>query len=99
LNYPMAKAILLNDNDVRVAVEFYKGAAFFHCRFGEHRIAAMKKLRAAMPRMKGLMLRLGFQFVHLFIAAGDSKLQRFCELVGFREVERKPDWILMRQEV
>lgn len=59
----------------------------------------MRVLDAARPRMNALMAELGFPVMHLFIHGDKPTLYRFCERLGFREVERKRAFILMQQEV
>jgi hypothetical protein len=96
---PRALATLVEDRDCRVRVEFWRGYVFFHCKFHRWSVRAMRVVDAAYPKMMSLMADLGFEFLHLFIPDGKQGLYRFCERFGFREVERKSGWVLMRQEV
>ena len=97
--YPRANAVLLDDDDCRVAVEFYRGRVFFHCTLGKHRISGMKKLRAAVPKMERLMAELGFVVLDLFIPRDTPTLKRFCERFGFHETSETDGWLFMERKV
>lgn len=89
---------VVDDEDLRVSIEFYRGVAGMHCVF-RSRVRSMRRARAIWPQIRAWLARMGHRVVYVFVPVADAKLRRFVRLFGFAGEQVRAGHYVMRQEV
>ncbi|OGT57509.1 MAG: hypothetical protein A3E01_08195 [Gammaproteobacteria bacterium RIFCSPHIGHO2_12_FULL_63_22] len=97
MNFPEHDmAILVDDEDLFLRMEFKRRRAYLHVDILRRPIASIRRLIGLRPSLSHILRALGYDRVYARCQRSNFKLHKFCRLMGFSACGANQEWFLLR---